>query len=231
MSTFLSLVKTPLFILKWHQRRAFIKYVKRIRGRVLDVGCGWQPYRELLECDRYWGVELGPEVRPDVRANVAQLPFRDEVFDGLVCTEVIEHVPDPQAVLDDISRVLAQDGAAYLTAPMSWCLHYQPYDYFRFTNWGLEMLAERAGLRVVTCERIGGVFSLIGVRLSDVLAHRVERLFLFFGKGVGERMGALAALSVSIPFWILGLLLDRFDERDAIGWAVLLEKSQNERGD
>jgi len=228
MNAIVSLLKTPLFILKWHQRRAFEKYAPNLRGRVLDIGCGWQPYRGLLACDRYLGLEVSADVHPDVQGSASQVPFRDGIFDGIVCTEVIEHMPDPQAVFDEIGRVLKRNGVAYLTAPMSWCRHYGPCDYFRFTNWGLELLARRAHLRVVSSQRLGGVFSLVGVRLADVIGQGITFFFRFMGPRGRERLAAIVAELISIPFWLLGLLFDRFDDRDAIGWAVLMKKADNE---
>src|SRR5262249_49937699 len=66
----------------------------RFAGRVLDVGGGRRRGRFSAPADVHWVVaDVSPAGRPDVRADVQALPFRDAAFDAIQITEVLEHVP------------------------------------------------------------------------------------------------------------------------------------------
>ncbi len=126
------------------------------RGRVLDVGAGQAPWRELLIAGAtYVGldVESAPEFGMQRSAAIVyydggRMPFPDESFSHVMSSEVLEHVPDPAAFMAELSRVLARGGSLILTVPWSARLHHLPHDYHRFTRFALSALAESAGLRV-----------------------------------------------------------------------------------
>ena len=122
---------------------------------VIDVGCGQSPYRDLVEhFQRYVGLDAPghPDSgeRPDVLGDAGDLPFRSASADLVLCTEVIEHVTDPVRVLFEAHRVLRPGGSLILSAPFTWHVHDEPHDYWRFTEFGLRVLCERAGFRVDT---------------------------------------------------------------------------------
>lgn len=66
--------------------------------------------------------------------NLQALPFRDECFDAVLCTEVLEHVPDPVRVLCELNRVLKPGGQVFVTVPQSWEIHEARHDYLRYTS-------------------------------------------------------------------------------------------------
>jgi SAM-dependent methyltransferase len=111
------------------------------RGDVLDVGCGQSPYRFLLdeETTRYVGIDILDGDRFDssgadtILFDGAEIPFPDRSFDAVVCTEVLEHVEDFQGLVDEVHRVMKDDGEALFTVPWSARWHYAPHDYFRFS--------------------------------------------------------------------------------------------------
>jgi SAM-dependent methyltransferase len=110
-------------------------------GRLLDVGCGNSPFRHLLDPARseYQGVDVAAAAdfgyrNPDtVYYDGHVLPFPDASFDAVLCTEVLEHIPDPTETLREIHRVLKPGGRLLLTIPWSARFHYQPFDYHRYT--------------------------------------------------------------------------------------------------
>ncbi len=145
-----------------------------IHGRVLDIGCGDKPYEELFRgrYSSYIGIDLETvnASRADVFGDSLHLPFRPESFDTVFSTQVLEHVRDPFAMILEVGSVLRPGGHLILTAPQAWPLHEQPYDYFRYTRFGLEELMKRAGLQTVRItERTGGI-AAIG-ELFCVLLH------------------------------------------------------------
>lgn len=110
----------------------------RLGGRLLEVGCGDAPYRELVapHIRKYVGcdIDLGRS-RPDVVADGARLPFRERTFDSVLSTQVLEHGPEPLAVLNEIARILQPGGVALVTVPLNAGVHMAPHDYLRFTEW------------------------------------------------------------------------------------------------
>ena len=76
----------------------------------------------------------------NVVGDAQQLPFADEVFDGIICQAVLEHVPRPQKVVGEMVRVLRRGGIVYVEVPFLQGYHPTPRDFFRFTIEGLELL-------------------------------------------------------------------------------------------
>lgn len=113
--------------------------------------------------------------RPDVFADGARLPFADESFDGAVCLEVLEHVPDPAIVISEIARVLRSGGRAWLSMPFLYPVHDAPFDFQRYTAHGLRRDLERAGLQVVTLHRTGHALRTAGLLASLAVAGGVYR--------------------------------------------------------
>ena len=106
----------------------------RLAGRVLDVGGGRRRGRFRAPTGADWIVaDVSPAGRPDVRADVQALPFRDAAFDAIKITEVLEHVPDTAKALRECRRVLRPGGRLVATAPFLEHLHGDPQDYARHT--------------------------------------------------------------------------------------------------
>ncbi len=220
----IDLFTDPLFILRKLQRNRIRKYSRLLKGRVLDVGCGMKPFLKFVYSHAYTGMDKSVKVNPDVGGSALNIPFTDDSFDSVICSEVLEHLKEPAKALDEVRRVLRPGGIAYITCPMCWCLHYEPDDYWRFTDYSLKYLIETNGFEVLTIERTGGVFSLAGVRLADVLYETAANLLSPVPRKHAERIAAVLTFPVSVLFYCLGILFDGVDKRDAIGWMVLARK-------
>lgn len=117
------------------------KVLPEVRGKVLDVGCGQNPYKHLFNSrkTKYYAIDIvesgrfGYENSQNLKFDGQHLPFLDESFDYFLCTEVLEHVEEPQKLIDEIYRVLKSKAAGVITVPWSVRSHYIPYDYYRFT--------------------------------------------------------------------------------------------------
>jgi SAM-dependent methyltransferase len=143
----------------------------RLRGRLLDIGCGQKPYAPwLTEAVEYIGVDIHAQMDgPDVCGLAWQLPFADASMDAALCTQVLEHVQAPAAVLREVARVLRPGGFLVLSAPQAWRLHEEPYDFFRFTHYGLAHLLAEAGLEVVSIRPQGGAWMTIGQTVNNAI--------------------------------------------------------------
>ncbi len=143
-------------------RRALARYA---RGTVLDVGCGGRPYESLLpQGARMFGLDTpaSVEAHPDALALATALPIASASVDTVLCTQVIEHLAEPSACLREIARVLRPGGHALISAPQAANLHEEPFDFFRYTAFGLRHLCVKAGLEPVEVHPQGGFWATIG---------------------------------------------------------------------
>lgn len=182
-------------------------------ARVLDAGAGDAPYRELFaHCDYRtsdWSHSVHDGGRAaDVVASLDALPLPDGELDAILNTQVLEHVADPQAVVAELARVLKPGGELWLTAPLVNELHEEPFDFFRYTPYGLRTLFERAGLDVVSIEPLNGYYTTMAMLLRH--AGLIT--------GVRDRGDLLRRVLAAACRWGANLLppLDRLDRRRAL---------------
>jgi SAM-dependent methyltransferase len=153
-------------------------------ARVLDVGAGSAPYRELFEHAEYmtadWEqsvhVEGGP---PDMTASAEALPIEDRSFDVVLNTQVLEHVPEPKRVLGELHRVLVEDGRLHLTVPLVWELHELPHDYYRYTPSSLAYLLADVGFTDVDIRPRNDCFATVAQLLLNtrwIMGRRADGL-------------------------------------------------------
>lgn len=140
---------------------------------VADVGAGDGPYRELFEHASYTSIdwENSPHEGTggvDVVAPADDIPLPDERFDAVLCTQVLEHVPEPPAVLAELRRILRSGGRLYLTVPLVWELHEMPHDYYRYTPPALRHLLGSVGFAEVTIEPRNDCFTTLAQLMLNV---------------------------------------------------------------
>jgi len=142
---------------------------------ILDAGAGECRFRNKLKgklryvaLDTTWGDQEWDYSRIDVMGHLENLPFASHMFDSIICTQVLEHVREPQLVLKELSRILKAEGMIYLTAPQGWGVHQPPHDYFRFTNYGLSHLLEKAGFTAISITPSCGYFGYLANRLTII---------------------------------------------------------------
>jgi SAM-dependent methyltransferase len=162
-------------------------------ARVIDVGAGDAPYRELFGHVDYvtsdWEHSLHEDLPAvDLQAPADALPVEDAAFDAVLLTQVLEHVAEPAAVLAEQFRVLRPGGRLYLTVPLVWELHELPFDFYRYTPAALRHLIEGAGFGDVEVEPRNDCFSTLA-QLMRNMAHVMGRA----PDGLDERREAAAA--------------------------------------
>lgn len=145
-----------------------------MHGRVLDVGCGEMPFRSLLAEDAtYTGIDVksahdfGMSRHVDViEFDGFHIPFADDSFDNVLCTEVLEHAEDPHALIAEMRRVLKPGGRLVATIPFSARVHHAPHDFHRFTRFALDRMF--AGFAQVHIAERGDDLSAIANKLIVV---------------------------------------------------------------
>ena len=123
-------------------------HLRNMTGSVLDVGCGEMPFRGFLpDGHRYTGIDVpmaddfGMRQHADIVAfDGLTIPFPDESFDHIVCTEVLEHAEDPVKLVGEMHRVLRPGGTLVATVPFSARVHHAPHDFHRFTRYRLAQM-------------------------------------------------------------------------------------------
>ncbi len=128
--------------------------------RVLDLGCGWKPYAPIFEgrTRRYVGVDVGTPSGADILAVGEHLPFAAAAFDVVLCTQVLEHDPEPRRTIEEAHRVLVQGGILVLSTHGVWFKHGEA-DYWRWTDAGLRRIM--ASFDRVDVRGCGGQYSAL----------------------------------------------------------------------
>lgn len=145
------------------------------RDALLDLGCGARPHAALYagRVRHVVGTDMPNTLHGtgaiQVFSNAMVLPFASGSFDVVLCTEVMEHVPNPARLLSEVNRVLRPGGHLVLTTPFLVPIHEAPYDFFRYTRHGLAELVARSGLELRRIEPFGGLVAVFldsGIRLQ-----------------------------------------------------------------
>lgn len=138
-------------------RKYLARAVPYMKGRLLDAGCGEQHYRSMFQCDEYIGIEHSARFNPDVVGDIRDMNmFSDAEFDSVLSTQVLEHVDDVDAVFSEFRRVLRPGGYLCLTVPFIARVHGEPYDFWRFSSYGIASLLAKHGFDVVFIQPMGG---------------------------------------------------------------------------
>lgn len=204
-------------------------------SRVLDVGAGQGPYRDLFSHCEYRAQDfaqepstIGSYTQLDYQSDITDLPIPNDSFDVVLCTEVLEHVPRPDLAVQEMARVLKSRGLLIITAPLGSYLHQEPYHFYGgYTpHWYLTMLPT-CGLDVASIERNMGFFSHFGQearRFSALIDPRRT-------KGKPGRAGLIVLWAVTLPAFrlllpVLGRWLDgcNLEEMATAGYHVVAVK-------
>lgn len=149
-----------------------------ITGDVLDLGCGEMPYREwmLRFCKTYTGIDWSStphKLRADVVADLNRpIPLEADIADTIVSISTLEHLNNPANLLNESYRLLRPGGVLVLQVPFMWHVHEAPFDYFRFTQYGLRKLAEDANFSQIEIRIMSGVWTTVALKVN----YQIRRL-------------------------------------------------------
>jgi len=161
-------------------------------GRTLDVGAQNGPYAALFPNRIGLDIQRGAGVA--VVGDAQALGIADATFDTVLCTEVLEHLAEPQKAVDEMYRVLRPGGELLLTTRFLFPIHDAPHDYFRYTKYGLRHLLRRfeilelneettaVGTLAVLLQRLGMQAETLGwrpFRAMWLLSAQIARPFTF----------------------------------------------------
>ena len=196
----------------------------RMKGTVLDVGSGREPFSAMLGALKVVTLDYDAKRGPMSVGSCTALPFKDSAFDSVICTEVLEHVSEPGEALSEMQRVMKPGSQIYLTAPMTWCLHYEPYDFYRYTKYGLRHLMEKSGFKVITLEPVGGLYTFLSMRFGEFFYNMLNKVFFFLPRAVRIYFILPFVYPIAILLYYASHLLDRLSPRDVFTWVVVGER-------
>lgn len=214
-------------------RRAILSFVREFasslepQSRVLDAGAGSAPYRGLfVHCDyvtQDWPGSVHATDFDIVGDLQAGLPVEDCAFDAILCTEVLEHVEDVDAVLAELRRISRPGARLACTVPFVGPLHEEPHDYRRFTNHGLKSLLEANGFDVHTVAPLSGWFGTLAQMLRE---HAAATRAPDRAPGLDQRiLGRCTVMLAGVVGRAAERLDRRIDLRNAfpIGWCAVAQ--------
>jgi len=202
---------------------ALRKYAK---GKLIDIGCGIKPYKQLAapHIDEHVGLDyegsLHTDEERDLIGTAYEIPSKDEEFDTVLCTYVLEHLEEPRSAVAEAGRILKKGGYAIYTVPLYWHLHEEPRDFYRYTKYGLKYLFESENFEVIETIAVSGFIA----NFAQSLAYYLWQ----FRYPKGGRINPfywINQFSIYSVQW-LGYKLNKFDksERFTIEYLLVAKK-------
>lgn len=130
-------------------------------ARVIDIGGKKKSKRGLFDISKLEAkvvyVNIDRSTNPDIVSDAASIPEADDSYDVVIMGEILEHVPDPIAVLEEAHRLLRPKGIALITVPFMYPVHADPYDFGRYTDYYWQEAAAKIGFTHLDVERQGSM--------------------------------------------------------------------------
>jgi SAM-dependent methyltransferase len=176
--------------------------------RVLDASAGTHRYRHLFGHTHYKSADFNEQYAPTDVCDLTQIPVPNDRYDAVVINQVLEHVPDPLAVLIELRRILRPGGRLIYTAPLFFEEHLQPYDFYRYTQFGVRHLFDRPGFKIDRLDWLEGYFGTLGYQFAT-MGSALPRHPTHYGGGL---RGVIAA-SVGVGLKMLAPRVSRLFHR------------------
>jgi SAM-dependent methyltransferase len=210
----------PNWLVLRKRREIFEGWVRTLPPQdllVLDIGGRIQPYRPLLESRLrgYISVDVRATRLVAALARGEQLPFGDDLFDVVICTQMMQYIPEPSLVVNEARRVLKRGGRLFLSVPSAYPIDSEE-ECWRFLPAGIRQLLTRfSRVHIVPEGRsIAGFFRTVNCCLHIFVKYRVFRSALQYS--VYPLMNLAGAL--------LEMISGTSNEQFAVNYSVLAEK-------
>ena len=151
----LGLFINPFYFARKGLYKNVSELIPKLNGKLLDIGCGTKPYETLCKnVNKYIGLEIDDEGNrqhrfADIFYDGKTIPCEDKEFDSILSNQVFEHVFNPNEFLKEVNRVTKMGGVFLMTVPFVWDEHEQPYDYARYSSFGLNHILTENGFEII----------------------------------------------------------------------------------
>lgn len=159
-------------------------------GDLLDLGCGKAPlygvYKALVTSVTLadWGNSLHENNHLDVACDITKkLPFKNNGFDTIILSDVLEHIPNPSDLMAELKRILRPNGVVLMNVPFMYWVHEAPHDYHRYTEFMLRKLVEDQKMTVIKLDALAGGWAVLLDVTSKLLVNkpRIVRIIQKYG--------------------------------------------------
>jgi SAM-dependent methyltransferase len=201
----------PIYLCEYPLRKNIEKSIKSFQinpeAKWLDVGCGLRPYEYHFPRGCYTGVDVelsGADDTmkvPDHFYDGRVIPFPDSSFDGVINTQVLEHVIDPNALILEMFRVIKPGGALILSLPFVWQEHEEPYDFLRFSSFGISNSLNKVGFEIISISKDTSAIESLAVLFNVYIINNLVPPLRGFG--------ILITLLICLPIQLLALVMKK----------------------
>ena len=203
-------------------REQIKKYAHYLSGVVLDIGAGTgDRYGTFIQCKKFLRMDVREGEGIDIVGRAEAIPLDNESVDGVLCTQVFEHLKFPEESVREIYRVLKSGGTLLITAPQTNELHEEPNDFFRYTKFGLTAIFERAGFKTIAHEQRGGFFTTVA---QIKIRYLIDRFTLYDRPAVGRVLGKFILVYGKIMMWLDVLDKSGANRKHTLGWCFVFQK-------
>ena len=226
----------PQFLMnRYFKENVLPSIINFSKGIVVDIGCGYRQVEDAIRSNNshtnYIGLDYPEtginlyEIKPDIYGDARYLPFKQASVDTILFLEVMEHLTAPERAIKEISQILKPKGYLLLSVPFLYPVHDVPFDFHRFTYFGIHHILEKNGLRVLKSERHGNFIDTAAVNLNMFCLSMLRKLleqrnYIYFS----------LLFILSYPLMILGnlaaFILRRiaFEDRFYLGMFYVCQK-------
>jgi SAM-dependent methyltransferase len=195
---------------------------------IIDIGAGELKYKPYFSHCRYFSNDLCIGDSDwnysgiDIVSSAYDIPVESATFDRALCIQVLEHLDEPDRAFSEFQRLLKTGGRLYLSAPLIAGEHQQPYDFYRYTRFGLAALGSKHGFRLVEIEPHGGapiaIETLAWATFWEILPIRRQSTLRYLAYAI--------VYPIKFVTGLLALLLDTGDRKKSftINYDAVFEK-------
>ncbi len=209
--SFIGLFINPFYFARKGLYKNISELAENLHGKLVDIGCGIKPYINLFKVDEYIGLEIDNaknrnHKHADVLYDGKVIPFKNNTFDSILLTQVFEHVFNPNEFLKEVNRVTKMGGLLLMTVPFVWDEHEQPYDYARYSSFGLKHILNENGFEVIEHRKSNDGLEVIFQLLNTYIYKKTATDNVY--------INLLLTLFLMAPVNIVGLILSKLFPRN-----------------
>jgi len=198
----------------------YLKYY--CKGNLLDLGCGdvplYEAYKDLVTdvtCVD-WNAGHKENIHVDFAFDLSKpIPLDSQRYDTIILSDVLEHIPNPESLWNELYRLLKPNGNLIINTPFYYWIHASPFDYYRYTEAALKRFARKAKIRIIIIKSLGGS----PIVLADLLAKNLDCLpkkggylallvqnlaYLFVKTSIGKRFSVATESTFPIGYFLIG---------------------------
>lgn len=203
--------------------------LSKLHGKILDVGgADFIDQIGFIPGDDYICLDIKKTKNTSILCDAHAIPFKNESFDYVICNAVLEHTKTTYEILCEINRILRSGGHLWVSVPFLQHIHSDPYDFRRFTNYGLSQEIELAGFDVKEIHGSYGIIDSIEYLLYAGLVYKIKDKSISL-INVFSLSYLIILIFLFILIKIVGLIFSFMQDKDlhhATSFTIIAEKNR-----